>query len=710
MTASIRRRASVGASGQLLLERSLVVELHQRLDARAQGRPAARHRRGLDRLEQLTLGRAVLDGPAHVRHDAVLPSAVRENSDDDHLAILDRELLALADRHGAQRPASPDVVGIFLRHPVPERIAVGAGGPSIDLVAHRDLHVDSRRAEGITLLPRRFLHTLASMASAPPTAAPPTSTSRIPGLARSWIDRNFLALGREMRLSYLPPLMVYVAAGIAGLTSIVAVFYIKVRLGLSAEFLAGLGFWAGLPWALKVPLGHLVDLIWRWKGALVFVGAAMIAASIGIMVGLLGYTDSMRALASVEAWFVFSTLLAPIGYVVQDVVADAMTVEAVPRFDAEGRPTSMAERKSMNTTVQTLGRVAIIGGSVLVSLANVYLLRGAGALPEAERTLAYLRVYELALVIPFVSVLGVVFGMALARRAPPGQLVDPRRRPRVRGRLARRRRRAGRRRSGDRVRCVDGHRAVPDPAAHRRAGGGCASCAGGDRAGRLRVPGHAGPGRRLDVVDDRSTRLRSTVPRHAVADRQRAHPRRTVHLSPLHGRTLDRLHRRLPHHREHGARPSRRRHVLRAPRMDGGAHRWSGRCAHDRAHRHGARITARPDRDGADAGVDREFRARPLESDVLRDHGVVHEPRAGGGAARNEVPESDLHRCPRSEGRHRRAHVAVRLQRTRDAAGGDDRAQFRAADAGDPVRQVEPFPQRLRSRIEETEYPQAAKP
>jgi hypothetical protein len=219
-----------------------------------------------------------------------------------------------------------------------------------------------------------------------------------------------------MRLSYLPPLMVYVAAGISGLTAIVATFYIKERLGLSAEFLAGLGFWAGLPWALKVPLGHLVDLIWRWKGALVFVGAGMITASLAIMIGLLGYADSMRALWSIEAWFVLSTLLAPVGYVVQDVVADAMTVEAVPRFDAEGRPTSMAARKSMNTTVQTLGRVAIIGGSVLVSLANVYLLRGVSDLPAAEKALAYLRVYQLALVIPVVSVLGVALATALRWR------------------------------------------------------------------------------------------------------------------------------------------------------------------------------------------------------------------------------------------------------------------------------------------------------
>jgi hypothetical protein len=34
--------------------------------------------------------------------------------------------------------------------------------------------------------------------------------------AYRWIDRNILELGREMRLSYLPPLMVYIGAGISG--------------------------------------------------------------------------------------------------------------------------------------------------------------------------------------------------------------------------------------------------------------------------------------------------------------------------------------------------------------------------------------------------------------------------------------------------------------------------------------------------------------
>ncbi len=234
--------------------------------------------------------------------------------------------------------------------------------------------------------------------------------------ARRWLDRHLLALGREMRLSYLPPLMVYVAAGISGLTAIVGTFYVKERLGLSAGFLASLGFWATLPWSLKMPLGHLVDLLWRWKAWLVFLGAGLIAASVVVMIGLLGHTDAMRSVASVEAWFVLSSLLAPIGYVVQDTVADAMTVEAVPRFEADGAPLDDARRRSMHTTMQTLGRVAIIGGTVLVALVNVVLLRGADRLAPDALAALYLRIYELALVIPAVSVLGVVLGLWLRRR------------------------------------------------------------------------------------------------------------------------------------------------------------------------------------------------------------------------------------------------------------------------------------------------------
>ena len=221
-----------------------------------------------------------------------------------------------------------------------------------------------------------------------------------------WIDRNILSLGRDMRLSYLPPLMVYMAYGISGLTGIVGTFFVKDYLGLSASFLAALGFWAGIPWALKMPIGHMVDLLWRWKGWLVGLGAGFLAVSLGIMAALIGHREAMTAILSAEVWFVMSALLAPIGYVIQDAVADAMTVEAVPRVDERGRPFDEATRKLMHTTMQTLGRVAIVGGGILVAMINVYVFTGVEGLPQTEIVRLYEQVYLMALVIPFVSVLG----------------------------------------------------------------------------------------------------------------------------------------------------------------------------------------------------------------------------------------------------------------------------------------------------------------
>jgi hypothetical protein len=237
-------------------------------------------------------------------------------------------------------------------------------------------------------------------------------------LARAyrWFDRTILELGREFRLSYLPPLMVYVAYGVSGLTAIVGTFFVKDYLGLSAEFLAALGFWAGIPWALKMPLGHLVDLIWRYKAGLVYLGACLTAASLLIMVGLLSHPDAMGAFMPVEAWFVLSTLLAPVGFVVQDVVADAMTVEAVPLLDRDGQPFPAGTKRLMHTTMQTLGRVAIIGGTVFVALLNVFMFAGVEALDEQAKLQIYIRIYEIALVIPVVSVAGVLLSGFLKRR------------------------------------------------------------------------------------------------------------------------------------------------------------------------------------------------------------------------------------------------------------------------------------------------------
>jgi hypothetical protein len=231
-----------------------------------------------------------------------------------------------------------------------------------------------------------------------------------------WFDDTFLDLGRQLRWSYLPPLMVYLAAGVSGLTAIVGTFFIKEYLDLSAAFLAGLAFWAGIPWTLKMPLGHLVDLIWRRKTLLVYIGASLITLSILIMYAIIAHTAAMAEILKVEAWFVIATILAPTGYVVQDVVADAMTVEAVPTMNEHGESYTDSEIKTMHTTMQTLGRVAIIGGFAAVAALNITMFSGVENMSEEMKIAIYADIYLLALTIPLLSISGVILGGVILRR------------------------------------------------------------------------------------------------------------------------------------------------------------------------------------------------------------------------------------------------------------------------------------------------------
>lgn len=235
-----------------------------------------------------------------------------------------------------------------------------------------------------------------------------TAFDRLKDFTRTSYNLLIVDILRQFRWSFLPPLLIYFAAGVSGLTAIVGTFFIKEFLGLSAAFLAGLSFWAGLPWAFKMPLGHLVDLLWQRKYVFVYFGAALISASLLIMYFLIAHREMMDAILPVEAWFVISTLLAPIGYVTQDSVADAMTVEAVPKIDEDGKPYAPSEIKNMHTTVQTLGRIALISGFVVVAAANIFIFDGVESLTSTQKADIYATVYLCALAIPLLSVSGVL--------------------------------------------------------------------------------------------------------------------------------------------------------------------------------------------------------------------------------------------------------------------------------------------------------------
>ena len=119
--------------------------------------------------------------------------------------------------------------------------------------------------------------------------------------------------------------------------------------------------------------------------------------------------EEMIAILNAETWFIISTLLAPIGFVLQDVVADALTVEAIPKTDEQGNEIDFKTLKSLNIVMQLLGRVSIISGTLLVSLVNLIMFSDSSEMSENEKIITYGKIYLYSLIVPGISVIGVLF-------------------------------------------------------------------------------------------------------------------------------------------------------------------------------------------------------------------------------------------------------------------------------------------------------------
>ncbi len=212
----------------------------------------------------------------------------------------------------------------------------------------------------------------------------------------------------KFKLAYLPPLLIYASAGVSGLTSIVGIFFIKDFLSFSAAFIASIGFWAGIPWALKMPIGFLIDKYWNFKQYFVYLGAFLVSLSLLIMYGILVHKDFMILFLDIKVWFILSVILTPIGYVLQDVVADAMTVEVVePNFKNKAQKVKNETIKKEHTMVQLYGRFAIILGSLIVGLINLFIFKGIDT-NYPDINLLYGKIYLFALIIPTISVSGIL--------------------------------------------------------------------------------------------------------------------------------------------------------------------------------------------------------------------------------------------------------------------------------------------------------------
>ena len=213
---------------------------------------------------------------------------------------------------------------------------------------------------------------------------------------RQQIENALLAPIRAMRLAYLPLLMVYFAYGATGLTAVAQTFWVKRDLSFTPTDLATLSVWLALPWTVKMVFGELVDtvpLMGSQRRSYVFVGAALIAISFVLLAGAAGnWFPWVRA----DTLFVVASLLTVIGVVLQDVVADAMSTEVVPRVNPDGTPRAKAEIDHDLGMVQVLGRLALGFGIFSV----------AGLSGWLAQIVSYQAVFLWGLVVPLVSISG----------------------------------------------------------------------------------------------------------------------------------------------------------------------------------------------------------------------------------------------------------------------------------------------------------------
>jgi len=210
------------------------------------------------------------------------------------------------------------------------------------------------------------------------------------------LEGALLAPIRAMRLRYLPLLMVYFAYGALGLTGIAEAFWIKQALTMTPAQLAALGVWLTLPWTVKMVFGELVDtvpLFGSQRRVYIFIGASLIAAGLILLAGAAG---GWIKGARLETLYVLAQLLSVTGVVIQDVVADAMSTEVVPRLREDGSPRSKADIDHDLGMVQVLGRLALSFGIFSV----------AGLSGLLAQFVSYETVFLLGLVVPLISVSG----------------------------------------------------------------------------------------------------------------------------------------------------------------------------------------------------------------------------------------------------------------------------------------------------------------
>lgn len=201
---------------------------------------------------------------------------------------------------------------------------------------------------------------------------------------------------QSCKRSYFPLLMIYFAYGASSFISIADSFFIKERLDFSAAAVMNITVWLSLPWTIKMVFGQLVDSVPVFRSnrlSYITIAATLMAISSILLAGLAAQWHWLTSFATPHSVYLISMLLNVIGVVLQDVVADAMSVEVVDRTDKTD-----SEIQQELAMVQVLGRISL--GSAM------FLVAGLGG--WLAHHFSYESMYLMTLLVPIISLSGCI--------------------------------------------------------------------------------------------------------------------------------------------------------------------------------------------------------------------------------------------------------------------------------------------------------------
>lgn len=182
------------------------------------------------------------------------------------------------------------------------------------------------------------------------------------------------------RLAYLPILTTYFCFGASAITGIAMVYFQKDALRLTPAEVAGIGFWLGLPWTMKMVVGVASDV------HPIFGSRRTAYLVLGVLCSAAGYA-MLAAAVDTKAGYLAAMLLVTVGFMVQDVIADALSVEVARNDEELGQ-------------IQALGRMALLAGAISVGYLSGWLAGTIG--PRATFAAAIALPLLVALTAPFI--------------------------------------------------------------------------------------------------------------------------------------------------------------------------------------------------------------------------------------------------------------------------------------------------------------------